>query len=325
MTRSYVRTTAPEIIPPACQVCAHGKVHRLTIHYADGEAHSFARGWQGERFPQHEHRHDDIYHLVLYVAGENLFSLAGRRHRSARGVLVLVAPREGHLFTPLVKGNVAYVEVAFSYRAEDGSPLQASCDELLAGYAGETSLRLKRPIALDEVDTNLVAGKIEALIDVLAAGRTLCHFIAHNLMMEILALLIIRHAAASRPRPSRDPGGVGMVKAIIDRRYAESLPLTLLAKKVRMTPEHLCRKFRACHGAPPRAYQQKLRILAAENLLQASGMSCKEIAAAVGFCDEHFFSRIFRRTTGVSPSAFRRNGVTACRKADASDATLAEA
>ena len=116
------------------------------------------------------------------------------------------------------------------------------------------------------------------------------------------------NAKSSRGKPHRDSSGIAIVKEIIEKHYAESLTLSRLAKKAGMTPEHLCRKFREFYHSPPLAYQQKIRILAAENLLKASGLSCKEIASSVGFCDEHFFSRIFKRSTGIPPSAFRKQG-----------------
>jgi hypothetical protein len=59
---------------------------------------------------------------------------------------------------------------------------------------------------------------------------------AHKIMLALFALLILRQAEASRKTPARDPDGVAMVKAIIERRYAEALPLSLLAKKAGRTP-----------------------------------------------------------------------------------------
>jgi two-component system response regulator YesN len=39
--------------------------------------------------------------------------------------------------------------------------------------------------------------------------------------------------------------------------------------------------------------------------LQADDAPLKEIAAELGFCDEFHFSKLFKRRTGLSPSAYR--------------------
>ena len=60
------------------------------------------------------------------------------------------------------------------------------------------------------------------------------------------------------------------------------------------------------YGLPPIAFQLRLRLGAARNLLLASDLSCKEIAARVGFADTYTFSKAFKRALGLSPRAFVR-------------------
>ncbi len=306
LMRKYIRTVTPDVVPSICGVLHEDRMYRLSIHYADFEEHVFAHGWNGLRFTSVEHTHEDVYHMVLYVDGDNMFSHNGVRHPSRRGVLALVAPGEGHFFTPTQKGRAAYVEVAYSFRSDEGLRLTIPYHTLLSHYAGREIGRFILPMTLDESSTSFAAGKIEELTDTLLAGGNLCHFAAHKAMMDIFSMLIIRIAGAPRETSVDAWGDVAAVKEFIESRYAERLTLTQLAQLANLTPEHLCRKFKGRYHTPPLTYQQKLRILAAENLLRTSGLSCKEIASAVGFCDEHFFSRAFKRSTGTTPSAFRK-------------------
>jgi hypothetical protein len=65
--------------------------------------------------------------------------------------------------------------------------------------------------------------------------------------------------------------------------------------------------FRKTFGCSPREMLQRLRMAHAKNLLLESSLSIKEIAARVGYLQQHDFNRVFRRYAGVAPSAWRTN------------------
>jgi len=59
-------------------------------------------------------------------------------------------------------------------------------------------------------------------------------------------------------------------------------------------------------GCPPIAYQIKLRIESACNLLRFTSRPCKRIALNVGYSDVYHFSKSFKKLIGVSPSLYRK-------------------
>jgi hypothetical protein len=65
--------------------------------------------------------------------------------------------------------------------------------------------------------------------------------------------------------------------------------------------------FRKTFGCSPREMLQRLRLAHAKNLLLESSLSIKEIAARVGYLQQHDFNRLFRRHTGIAPSRWRDN------------------
>lgn len=92
----------------------------------------------------------------------------------------------------------------------------------------------------------------------------------------------------------------------IYRHYAESdLALTAIARAAALSTSQLCRVFRAECGTTPMKYLTRVRVARACDLLRKTGQSIKEVAAAVGFSDPLHFSRVFRRSQGLSPVAFR--------------------
>ena len=72
-----------------------------------------------------------------------------------------------------------------------------------------------------------------------------------------------------------------------------------------MTPVHLRRLRHAHLGTSPMGVLNARAMLEARRLLVFSALDISEIAVATGFNDHAYFSRFFRRASGLSPTAFR--------------------
>ena len=87
--------------------------------------------------------------------------------------------------------------------------------------------------------------------------------------------------------------------------YGETLTLTELAGVADLSPRYFCRAFKAMTGRTPIDYLLYYRVERAGERLQLTDESITDIAFACGFNDVSYFSRIFKRYKGVSPSAHR--------------------
>jgi two-component system response regulator YesN len=99
---------------------------------------------------------------------------------------------------------------------------------------------------------------------------------------------------------------VPLIRALefIDERYASSLQLADVATAAQVSPAYLSRLFGEQMGASFVDYLTELRIERAERLIREGGQSIKEIAFAVGYQDPNYFSKIFRKAVGMSPSMY---------------------
>ncbi len=98
---------------------------------------------------------------------------------------------------------------------------------------------------------------------------------------------------------------VRLAMAYLHAHYTEPLSRDALARYVGLSDDYLTYCFRQELGMTPIAYLNRYRIAQAKLLLKETGHTITEIALAVGFSDSGYFSRIFRRETGLSPDAFR--------------------
>jgi AraC family transcriptional regulator len=93
----------------------------------------------------------------------------------------------------------------------------------------------------------------------------------------------------------------------VEEHLAETTPLATLAEIVRLSPFHFSRAFKQSFGAPPHRYLIGRRIERAKELLAAEDRTVTEIGLAVGFAETSSFTNAFRKTTGVTPTGYRRS------------------
>jgi AraC-like DNA-binding protein len=95
------------------------------------------------------------------------------------------------------------------------------------------------------------------------------------------------------------------VFAVIDRRIAEPLSLSDVARELGLTPGHLTTVVRRRTGRTVQEWITERRMADARALLSTTGLPISEVARQVGIADPGYFARLFRTTHGVSPRSWR--------------------
>ena len=93
--------------------------------------------------------------------------------------------------------------------------------------------------------------------------------------------------------------------AFIEENFRDKLHIEDAAKAASMSVSYFSYFFRARTGRSFREYVSQRRIEAAKVILLQGGTAA-EAAAGAGFPDTAYFNRVFKKTQGVTPSAFRR-------------------
>ena len=94
--------------------------------------------------------------------------------------------------------------------------------------------------------------------------------------------------------------------AYIRRHYTQSITLDELADCCNVSKQQLTRYFKKSFDDTPINYVIKYKIAKAKELLfKHPQLTVTEIAYELGFNDQHYFSRIFKRITGESPSHYK--------------------
>jgi transcriptional regulator GlxA family with amidase domain len=113
------------------------------------------------------------------------------------------------------------------------------------------------------------------------------------------------YAALLRPRRHEDKV-IAEAQAWLAENYGLSNPVTRLVERSGLTERTFKRRFKQATGYSPIDYVQTLRTEEAKQLLESSSMTVDEVGAEVGYEDPTFFRRLFKRSTGVTPSRYRQ-------------------
>lgn len=89
------------------------------------------------------------------------------------------------------------------------------------------------------------------------------------------------------------------------RNMHRDISAEFMAERVGMGARSFVRRFKAAIGHAPGAYMQLLRVAATKQLLENGCVSIAQVAEKIGYSDQAFFRCLFRRHTGVTPSAYR--------------------
>lgn len=90
----------------------------------------------------------------------------------------------------------------------------------------------------------------------------------------------------------------------IDENYMHHLTLSSIASHVNLSPSYLCRIFKAEVGTSITNYLNNLRIRQAASMIREKNIPMKEISTLVGIDDQLYFSRLFKKNMGMSPTEY---------------------
>ena len=124
-----------------------------------------------------------------------------------------------------------------------------------------------------------------------------------NLLLEVFKKFI----KTKRGKGKRIPGWAKELKEMIQDHIDTSLSLKELSKDLDINPSYLSREFsKHFDNLSFGDYIRKQRIEKAIELMKNPSYSLTDIAYLTGFSDQSHFTRIFKKTTGNSPSEYRK-------------------
>lgn len=126
-------------------------------------------------------------------------------------------------------------------------------------------------------------------------------------LKQVFIMLERYFANAARTEPIRVIEEIDKATKYFNEHYNEDINIEEYTQKNYVSISWFIRAFKQCTGSTPMQYILSKRISNAETLLLDHSYNITEIAQIVGYDNPLYFSRIFKKIKGLSPSEYRKN------------------
>lgn len=230
--------------------------------------------------------------LILITSGSILYTVEDRTFSLQKGDILFVPKGVWrYASNPSKKAHEMYV-AHFRYRG-DGDELPMLI---------EPKCCLTRPFNFDYMKQ-----RFSLLTQHWLRKSKYSDTICHSILLEMLA--VINEEADSQSMQGKSYSIVMQLQAYILTHYRQTIPMAELAEHVERTPNYVSSLFKQVTGQTVTDYIQQIRIAAACDLLANSQMNVGEISDFLGFCEQSYFNKVFKKCTGTLPSTYIKEKV----------------
>lgn len=251
------------------------------------------------------HTHTGLFQVLFLLSGHVSAEIDGTIRECDGPVAITIHPSVVHAFSfsEEAEGFVLTVDqhLIFSNDPRDQD----------AGYSDLFSSLFVQPLTIDLSATPDILERLTALLNQLLA-ESAWPLAGHTMMLEWLSrsalLLLARthadHAAADR-NGRRDFELFSRFRSLVEIHYKAQWQISDYASHLHVTPSRLNRLCLKLSGESAFDMTQQRLILEACRKLTYLSSTIASIAYELGFQDPAYFSRLFKRQTGMTPKAYR--------------------
>ena len=256
-----------------------------------------------------EHFHDFLE--IVYIVSGNATHIVNGEDRAAHiGDLYLLDFSDKHHFKEKDK-DFMIITCAFTPDAVDDSLVESHNARdvlrflLFSPFFEETgSCHFYLNVLKDGED---IAGLLEEMTEEYVHKKAGYQAILKGYLMVLLSKIfrLAIHTDARRSS-SYQKEIIDQAIAYLKTNYSRPLNLDEIAKNVLLSPSYFSTIFKSYTGTSITDFVQRLRISKACYLLTTTNCTVDEVMGEVGYSDSKFFYRVFKRHTGVTPGAYKK-------------------
>ena len=124
--------------------------------------------------------------------------------------------------------------------------------------------------------------------------------------IDNLKISLFRQQAASEPEQQEERTITGLTR-YLQEHLAEEISLSLLAEEFHLSSQYISQLFKSEIGVGFLAYLTNIRMEQAKKLLLTTPLSIADVAERSGYGDYRVFTKVFRKSEGITPSQYRRD------------------
>lgn len=227
----------------------------------------------------------DYYLMMECLSGYGEIAQGGRTFEVKRGTLVIWGPGTPQYYRNV--GDEAWAVNWISFRTE-AMPIRID-----DGFFITESFPLN--LGISKADTIKALIKTESMAEQIRGTGVLYEWLCEILIYEELKVSTV------------DGFDLGPVVDYMKHNLAQKLPLPKLSQLFGVSESYLCRLFKKYYKTTPIQFMTALRLNKAKSLLvNDQAMKILKVANLCGFEDQVYFTRVFKKHVGQTPSDYRK-------------------
>ena len=232
------------------------------------------------------------WYLFLMTEGE----IESSQGTLVKGSFIIWPPRENHSYSLKPNETMSYCWAHFT----------GSFAEKLLSINGIEPGRIYK---VEEESLPTFKREWDKLLSEAMLRRS-CHDLMEASILQAIIVRLGREIGRNTPEAAESKLRKRLERSakFIHSNYTGNISVQTLSEMEHISPSRYRELFKSAFCLSPSDYIIRLRIERAEELLLTTDSAVADIAAAVGYGDELYFSRLFKKKTGLSPLAFRREG-----------------
>lgn len=267
----------------------------LDVSYKTGRAY---------RSSNREHYHKSEYEIYYLVTGEKHFYVGDKIYQLRSGDVMFIPPLTVHRSVCPADGILSN-RVVCLFNQDFIAPAMEFADSDTISRFMEGG---PQKISLSTVGRSRFEILLRSLNEEISheEGDYLCMCRMYVLQLCIY-LLRFGISDVSYEKKSRSEVNMELVRSYIDSNFNKELSLHSLASRFYMNSSALSRSFKNATGQTVVGYINQKRIEKAKELLEERNCSIGLMADKLGFRTTTYFERMFKQTTGMTPTQYKNN------------------
>ncbi len=275
-------------------------------YFTKDESFPFFIQYGGHNEDMYMHGHEDFSELVVVLSGNAIHVVGEERYKISKGDVFVAGRGIVHGYDKPENFRICNI----MFRPE----FFLSADYDIKKLSGFHALFLLEPrlvsqggfmsrLVLDTDSFHRAEDIIAAAVKEYESGSN-----GSKTMLTVyfLQLAVLFSRMYGQTEKCRESAGIAEAAAFMESRYSEDIKMETLLSVSHYSQRHFIRLFSEIYGMPPLKYLSGIRMRHACILLKDSNISVTEIAGRCGYGDPNYFSRCFRKYSGMPPLDYRK-------------------
>lgn len=254
------------------------------------------------------HSHHDFNELVIVTEGSAVHIVNSEEYTIKKGDVFVVGNGTVHGYKNTENFRICNI----MYRHDK---MFSSLPDIAASAGYQALFVLEPRITKDQSFRNRLELKrenyrtVKSILDEMIQEYESNSKCAKSMLISLftqLAVMLSRLYSFAPDENEHDIINIAKAASYIENHFNESISVAKLAELSHYSERHFVRIFKNAYNCPPIEYVINLRINRACAMLKEPSAAISETAEKCGFDDVNYFSRLFKKRVGISPSEYRK-------------------